>query len=458
MLKRVFIGLYRKPIQTIILIVLLTMICTLEFSGILLYQSAQDSRLDTLRQIGATITISPNHEYQNSKGNVYEPMTEEMLSSILEIPHIMGYDAANGDVEGTCRPINFGNVKKYTGVDPHIQTAVIFPESEALMQQDCVHIFGSNDIKLVNQFRKHLSSVVSGDYPTDENKGVLISSELANTNRLSVGDDLQLQFLGINDLQPEKTVKIVGIYDTSLKFEIMPTNDTGVGVFQGSPYNLVFADYSTASSVTGHNGDITFFAIYIDSPEYIAEVSREVSKIPINWNEYQVNNSTQSFYNEYAGQLNNLIDKSLDLILFSMGTGVILFLVVISFWNKNYINDMGILISLGECKRKIVLQKLLEFLIIAVFCIALSIIVGYLTVSALSFPLTPKYVSGNAENIRLSMSTGEYDIVQTLNVILSWKSILLITAFGVAMAAISTVIPILLTMRYNVRKIFAKAD
>jgi putative ABC transport system permease protein len=118
----------------------------------------------------------------------------------------------------------------------------------------------------------------------------------------------------------------------------------------------------------------------------------------INWKQYQIDNYTQEFYQEYAGQLNNLIDKLKEIVVFSMIAGSILFLLVISFWNKNYINDMGILISLGERKSKIVLQKLVECFTIAVPAIALSIFVGYFTVCALSVPLTPKYVSSNAAN------------------------------------------------------------
>jgi putative ABC transport system permease protein len=457
LLKRAFIFLLKKPIQTLLLLILVTLIFSFEFSGILLYQSTEATRLDTLRQIGAKITISPNQNYQEI-GAVYEPATNELLDSILKIPHVMGYDASNAQVEGPCEPINFNNVKKHTGVDPYTQNAAVISESDALIYQNCINILGSNDISLTNQFRRHLSKIINGDYPTETNKGVLISSELANENHLSVGDELKLQFIRGDNTKPEKAVKIVGIYETMLKFEILSTNDMGIGIFQGSPYNLVFADYSTACSVTGHNGDITFFSIYIDSPEYITKVSSDVSNLPIRWDQYQINNSTQRFYNEYAGQLNNLIDKSRALILFSMGAGLILFLMVISFWNKNYINDMGILISLGESKKKIILQKFVEYLIIAVIGVALSIPIGYLTVTALSVPLTPKVIASNAENIRYFMYTGEDDIVQTLHIIVNWLSILKITVFGVVFVLISTIIPISLTLRYNARQIFAKSE
>ena len=98
---------------------------------------------------------------------------------------------------------------------------------------------------------------------------------------------------------------------------------------------------------------------------------------------------TQLFYNDYAGQLNKLIDHSSDLIIFSLIIGTALFLFVASFGNKNYINDMGILISLGEKKRKIVLQRLLECSMIAAAAMLLSVFLGSSILSALLARLTP---------------------------------------------------------------------
>ena len=469
LLRRVFFSIYRKTSQTIILLLLITMICTLEFSGIILYTSAQDSRTDILRQIGASISIGPNQDYVKAamssnqdtvtdENMVFEPMTTEILNSIRNIPHVMGYDEYNSGAHGPCTPIDFNNVKKYTGVDPETQKPDTMSEEEALVEQNYVYLVGTNDASLFHTFRAHLSRIISGRYPDENNRGVLISSELADENQLSVGDEITLKYAYGEDAHPEITARIVGIYETSLKFEILPTNSMGAAIFQGSPYNMVFTDYSTACSVTGRSSDITLISVYCDSPEYLQEVISAVSKLPINWNHYQINNDMQNFYTEYAGQINNLIDKSLDLIIFSMVAGIVLFIAVISFWNKNYINDMGILISLGESKRRIVLQRLAECLIIALLGIVLSVMLGYSIISALSVPLTPQIVSSNAANTILSIYTGEYDLVPTLQVKFSWLSVLENIAFGVALVVVSTIIPMILTLRYNVRRIFEKAE
>lgn len=469
LLRRAFLSIYRKTTQTIILLLLVTMICTLEFSGILLYTSAQDSRTDILRQIGASISIGPNQDYvaaaidfnqdsMTDENMVFEPMTAEILNSIRSIPHVMGYDEYNSGANGPCVPIDFSNVKKYTGVDPKTQKPDMVSEAEALVEQNYIYMAGTNDASLFHTFRAHLSRIISGGYPDENNRGVLISSELADENQLSVGDEITMKYAYGEGSHPEITARIVGIYETTLKFEILPTNSMGAAIFQGSPYNLVFADYSTACSVTGRSSDITFIGVYCNSPEYLQEVISAVSKLPINWNEYQINNNMQDFYTEYAGQINNLINKSLDLIVFSMAAGIVLFLAVISFWNKNYINDMGILIALGESKRRIILQRLAECLVIALLGIVLSVILGYTIISALSVPLTPKIVSSNAANTILSIYTGEYDLAPTLQIKFSWLSVLENIAFGAALVVISTIIPLLLTLRYNVRRIFEKAE
>lgn len=232
----------------------------------------------------------------------------------------------------------------------------------------------------------------------------------------------------------------------------------GAGIFRASPYNQIYADYATACSVTGYNGNIYYFGIYIDSPDNIAYVSSRVSKLSIKWDEYEIDNTTMGFYDEYASQLKNLISKSTYLILFSMISGVLLFLIVISFWNRNYAKDVGIYISLGENRFNIIVQTLIERLIIAAFGILLAIFAGFYILHALSVPLTPKFVSSNAENIILSINTGEDNIKQSLNIIITKESIFEILAGGIALILISTIIPLIVTMKFNVHKIFEQAE
>jgi hypothetical protein len=304
--KKTGIFLLRNPTQSAILFLLLTMIFTLAFSGILLFQSTQGCREDTLRQIGATIHIGPNTSYQNSNGNTYTPITKDALDLILKTPHVMGYDASNSDVAGICLPIGFNNVKNYTGVNPYRQKTISGAEESSLLRQNCVYLMGSNAISLVEQFRKHLSTIINGDFPSDTNKGVLISSELARANHLTVGDKMKLQFSETNRKQAIKTLKIVGIYSTKLKFEIASTNFMGSGVLASSPYNQVFADYSTACSVTGHNGDITFFDIYIDMTIPFASLKAQngMKRFCSPWALfcYRINLRTQIHYRARGGE------------------------------------------------------------------------------------------------------------------------------------------------------------
>lgn len=163
----------------------------------------------------------------------------------------------------------------------------------------------------------------------------------------------------------------------------------GVGVYYASPYNQIFADYATASNVTGHDGTSPF-SVSISTRRKISIPSARPSKGCRSIGSSMLYSiDTQLFYNDYAGQLNKLIDHSSDLIIFSLIIGTALFLFVASFGNKNYINDMGILISLGEKKRKIVLQRLLECSMIAAAAMLLSVFLGSSILSALLARLTP---------------------------------------------------------------------
>ena len=71
----------------------------------------------------------------------------------------------------------------------------------------------------------------------------------------------------------------------------------------------------------------------------------------------------------------------------------------------------------------------------------------------------PKPVSVNAGNIITPFNTGEYDIVQKLNVVLNGDSIFLkLVIMGIVLLLIFSVLPTVLAMRYHPRQIFQKTE
>lgn len=474
--------LYRKPMQTLILFFLILAITTLSFAGLLLYNAARQSQETTLNKIGATLMLMTSEEYadylleqygeevgtgevggmmtmtRRVPDHLFPPVTEQMREAILSLPHVVGYESL---IWGAFIARNFNNVKLYTGVDPATQSGNLMEDENPLLYQDSVPVNAGLFVPLLETFRREQNRLIEGVYPDAAHPGLLISQQLAEQNGLSLGDSLDLSLI-LPDDTVEETVHsapIVGIYETSLKFEILESNYEGTGVFSGSPYNYIYTDYGTGVLLTnGQDEIISSLEIYVDKPENLLTVAQEIHELPFDWSKFQLNNATQDFYNEFSGQLDSLIGNVTTFIVISLIAGTVLFLLVISLYQKNYMHDVGIWLTLGKRKRHIVLHKTLESLILAIPAIGGAVGIGYLISTAL-LPLLNQQIGYTlAENVVGCMFTGEYDLTQPLSLTISGTSVLQLFGFGMVLVLLSIALPTASLMRYNTRDIFSKGE
>lgn len=434
--RRTLVFLLRKHRETATHLVLLFLLFSFFFSGVIMYRSTARYRDDALAQIGASLQISPATGTDTS-GPVEIDLS--VVSSIQNIPHVLGTDIAPPALEGACVPVGLKTVKTHTGFDPESQSPVVLTEKEARAQMDCVDLIGSSAIQLRNQFRKGLSVLSAGNFPTHEQPGVLVSRAFAENNSLGVGDSLKLRHLYSDQALVAKDVKVIGIYDTSLKFEVLKDNYMGVGVYKASPYNVVFADFDTASCILSRNESPQSVKIYVDSPHYLSEVQAMIQKLPLDWSYYQIYNETLSFYDEYASQINVVFANSLRLILLTSTLGIVLYLFIYSIWKNDRNRDIGIFMALGEKTKRILAQYLMEMIFLSTFAMLISIPASLFLIQILSRTQSPQCVSINAIHMRVPFYSGEFDVNPFFSVSIDVLSIVLLIAFALLISMLTYV-------------------
>lgn len=443
LIRRTITFIKRKHRESVIHVMLLFLLFSFFFSGVVMYQSTAKYRDEALAEIGATLQVSHLPEIDESE---LVGVDKSIISSVESIPHVLGVDVAPPSLSGSCIPLNFETVKEHTGCDPEQQLSTLFSAEEAQLESDCVELIGCSAIPLRNQFRNNLSVISEGAFPTNDNPGILISRYFAELNSLRINDVIELKYLYSDHNALPTQVKIVGIYDTSLKFEVLEDNDMGVAVYKASPYNAVFTDFDTASIILGHDNIVYNFKVYVDSPQYLEAVQEDIQKLPLDWSNYRIYNETLSFYNEYASQIDTIFSNSLRLIILTSTVGVILFFVVHSIWNKQRIRDIGILEVLGEKRSRIFALYTIETLILSFVATIISIPISYLLMQFISQTYSPEFVSSNIINIRTPFDSGEYEVNPVYSVSFDIKSVLFLMIFVLLIVGI-TGITLLFLMR-----------
>ncbi|MEE0023275.1 ABC transporter permease [Ruminococcus sp.] len=475
MLYRIFLVIKNKYIQSFIAIILSVLILSFEFATLLLYKSANITKNNIMREIGVTLNISPNDEYLYSlmedefnslgqpdsyafSGNGLLEIDMNLKKEIESLNHVVGSDYT---IDYFMFPLNFDNVKEYTGCNPDTQNDMADGDVNWQLYKDCISVTGSYAINELSLFRRKQNKLIDGTVPSIEKPGALISDLLAEKNNLSIGENLNLAYILDNGQNDEKnnTVPIVGIYHSDIEFEVLDSNFYGSGVFSYSPYNKVYVDYETACLMANKDTTLYYLDVYIDSPENIKSIGTAISNLPsFDSKKLQIDNYNNVFYNTYAWQLDGLIKNLSKFIVAIMILGIIIYLFVLSFWYRDHLYDIGLLIALGENKKRISLQKLTETIAISMISLPISILLGTF-ISFLFAKLTKlEFISDNAINTVQAFITNEHNYSMALSINVDIYSVLLLVALALILSFLSALIPIFTLIHYNSREIFSSNE
>ena len=131
---------------------------------------------------------------------------------------------------------------------------------------------------------------------------------------------------------------------------------------------------------------------------------------------------------------------------------------VLSFWYRDHLYDIGLLIALGENKKRISLQKLTETIAISMISLPISILLGTF-ISFLFAKLTKlEFISDNAINTVQAFITNEHNYSMALSINVDIYSVLLLVALALILSFLSALIPIFTLIHYNSREIFSSNE
>ena len=311
------------------------------FIGVLtsftLLSSAMETKTSILEKIGASITL----DYSDAAQTVESIFTADIIKKLSTVENVIGINQNYADF---VMPLNFKNNKSYSGENPYLQEVQI--ENDPGFEDNIV-FEGNIRTDLIDIFRNGSAHLLLGSYPTNKQPGAVISSVLAEQNKLNINDIITVSAYG-----KEMSINIIGIYETSAKFQITSDNIIGAAVFAYSPFNRIYVDIDSFETLFNMDKTTLPIHIYINSPTNVQVTGENIKSMDFDWNIFRLVNTTATEYSMLANSIEAIIKFTKAFtVLFVLVVSVVI-IIVMSIWAETVQYESGIYLSLGASKWK----------------------------------------------------------------------------------------------------------
>ncbi|PEI71499.1 permease [Bacillus wiedmannii] len=326
-------------------------------------------------------------------------------------------------------------------------------------------IEGVRKTALQESFKNGKSKIIDGKPITEQMKDqnvTLMEKRLAELNNLKVGDKVKLQS---GDKKETLEVEIIGIYETNeqaMGQQAPPIMD---------PANKLYMPHSTMKKLEIDQGISSIQVVYfLKDPQNIEAFKEEAKKSDIDFNYYKLD-AHDSLYKQMIGPIENISSTSQMIIYIVSIAGAIILGLIIMLSIKARRKEMGILLSIGEKKWKLMAQFVVEVVCIAILAFGLSITTGakisqFIGNNLLSSEIATAGEETNTSQNGTVMVAGPGGTVQNqkeapidkINVSVTGEDVGKMGGIGLAIAILATLLPALSILRLNPKQILLKDE
>lgn len=502
-LKRGFVSVLRKPGKSLILLVLIFVLGNVMAGAISVKaaiantQAAMNEKIGVICRIGLDQQQLINTNGKNKEGGEslkIESLTAATVNAIGQSKYVKYYDYF------TNLWLMSDNLENY--VDENASSS---PGKRVTVNDEstvATFSFSGGQNPAISDIVQGKATLYQGrvftaDEIAGDSKVVLVSKNLAEKNALSVGSTIKfkreiykyLSASGEKENQPT-------IYKT-LEFEF-----TVIGIF--IPEKITLVDGNGQLQVVPSELENTIYAANVTINKcntLIDETDRQANNTTISSNFTSIDpmfvikdpNDLEAFTNEATPKLpkyymitdNSDQFKSVSAPMTNMGwiAGVVLYVAIgatililsllITLFLRDRRHEMGIYLSLGERKIKIVTQILIEVMMIAFIAVSLSLFTGNIIAKNISSQMLQNQItaeqqnsggSGNFKDLPVDKinpgmmynsrdSITSQDLIDSYKVVLDGRTVMLFYLIGLGTVLLSTLVPIAYTLRLNPKKI-----
>ena len=212
----------------------------------------------------------------------------------------------------------------------------------------------------------------------NDRRKILIHEDFAKENNLKLNDVISLELIEIDNNGQKKECKfeIVGIFSGKKQ-------EKYTGLSSDFSENMVFVDYETSQEALGRTEGSEVankILMFSSSPEATDSALNKIKRLNIDWSEYTIEKDTTAFEEtlESVRGIKYIIKIMTCSVMLS---GIVVLSLILILWLRERIYEIGVLLSIGISKIKIVTQFILELIFISLPSIISSLFLGNLLLS-----------------------------------------------------------------------------
>ncbi|PEW79543.1 permease [Bacillus cereus] len=474
-MKRAILSLKKRIGTSLILMAVFLIVTNLVLSGFTIQNASKKAADAARKKLGADVTLGLDFDKLGQKaqetGEMPKPpqLDTKEIDQLAKSKYVKDYNyiantfgisdglklvgASEGEEEGKGK-VGMAAVRGGSSSGTEIDMNASFM------------IEGVRKTALQESFKNGKSKIIDGKPITEQMKDqnvALMEKRLAELNNLKVGDKVKVQS---GDKKETLEIEIIGIYETNeqaMGQQAPPIMD---------PANKLYMPHSTMKKLEVDQGISSVQVVYfLNDPQYIDAFKKEAKKSNIDFNYYKLD-AHDSLYKQMIGPIENISSTSQMIIYIVSIAGAIILGLIIMLSIKGRRKEMGILLSIGEKKWKLMAQFVVEVVCVAILAFGLSITTGakvsqYIGDNLLSNEIaTTSEETDNMRNNSTVMMSGpggtlqnqKEDPIDKIDVSVTGEDVGKMGGIGLAIAIIATLLPALSILRLNPKQILLKDE
>ncbi|PEF97113.1 permease [Bacillus toyonensis] len=472
-IKRAILSMKKRIGTSLILMAVFLIVTNLVLAGFAIQNASKKAADSARKKLGADVTLgldfdklgkqaretgeAPNPPQLNTKETDQLAKSKHVKDynyitsnfGIADGFKLVGASEGEGEGKGNARMATVGGSGSGSDIDMN-SSLMIEGVRKSLLQES---------------FKNGKSKIVDGKPITEQMKDqnvVLMEKRLAEQNNLKVGDKVKVQS---GDKKETLEVEIIGIYETNEQ----PMGQNPPPMM--NPANKLYMPYSTLKKLEADEGMSIMQVVYLLSdPQYIDAFKKEAKKSDIDFNYFKLD-AHDSLYKQMIGPIENISSTSQMIIYMVSIAGAIILGLIIMLSIKARRKEMGILLSIGEKKWKLMAQFVVEVACIAILAFGLSLTTGakvsqFVGDNLLSSEIaTASEEKENSQNGSVMMvgaggtpQNQNEDPIDKIDVSVTGEDLGKMGGIGLTIAILATLLPALSILRLNPKQILLKDE
>lgn len=352
-IKRAWTAVTRKRRRSLTIALIMTLIFTLLIGTLTVQQTMAQLKQSVERNIRAGFSIASK-----------QPSGEVPMDIAQRVQHLDKVKAHNFQAETTA-----GLPGKQL-----IDTAGSGVQLDSNVAGEA-KVTGATESDLLSEFTGKFYQLEQGKHLTEHDQNAaLIHKTFAEKNNIKPGDKLDITKDG-----RRVTVTVAGIFSGKGEKPAVLQSDMAE--------NHLITNLAAAQQLTGSQ-QLTRATYFAENPHQLKSLTDRAKSLPnVDWQKFSLTDNGAAL----AGVLQNIAGIQNILTIATIGAaaaGLAVLSLVLVFWVRGRLHEIGILLSIGTSKRQIIGQFLVELAIIAAVSSVFALGIGSVASSQISTALT----------------------------------------------------------------------